>query len=92
MKTESGHEVDFHARMADGTERLLQVSADIDDPSTFERELRALIESAEAFPHATLHLITLTRPAGRTDIPDGSSGISSNPATGSANDWRKWEW
>ena len=69
VKTASGCEVDFHARMADGTERLVQVSADIDNPSTLERELRALTASAEAFPHATLHLITLARPAGRPDIP-----------------------
>jgi predicted AAA+ superfamily ATPase len=70
VKTESGYEVDFHARLADGTERLVQVSADIDAPSTLEREVRALTEAAQSFPHASLHLVTLARPAGRIHMPD----------------------
>jgi hypothetical protein len=57
-------------RMADGTESLVQVSADVDAPSTLEREVRALIEAAQAFPHASLHLVTLARPAGRIELPD----------------------
>jgi hypothetical protein len=59
-----------HARMADGSESLVQVSADVDAPSTLEREVRALTEAALAFPHATLHLVTLARPAGRIELPD----------------------
>lgn len=70
VKTESGYEVDFHARLADGTESLVQVSADVDAPSTLEREVRALTEAAQAFPHASLHLVTLARPAGRIHMPD----------------------
>jgi hypothetical protein len=70
VKTESGYEVDFHARMADGSESLVQVSADIDDPSTLEREVRALIEAEKIYPHASLHLVTLARPAGLINMPD----------------------
>jgi hypothetical protein len=70
VKTESGYEVDFHARMADGSENLVQVSADIDDPSTLEREVRALTEAEKVYPHASLHLVTLARPAGLINMAD----------------------
>jgi predicted AAA+ superfamily ATPase len=70
VKTESGYEVDFHARMADGSESLVQVSADIDAPSTLEREVRALTDAAQAFPNASLHLVTLARPANWISIPE----------------------
>ena len=55
VKTESGYEVDFHARMADGTESLVQVSVDVDASSTLEREVRALSEAAtySPMPHCT---------------------------------------
>jgi predicted AAA+ superfamily ATPase len=70
VKTESGREVDFHVRMADGKEYLVQVSADVDAPATLEREVRALVEAAQVFPNASLQLVTLARPAGHALLPD----------------------
>lgn len=46
VKTRSGFEVDFAARRRGlGGERLVQVSADVSDPATRARELRALNEA-----------------------------------------------
>jgi len=70
VKTQSGWEVDFHARMSDGKEYLVQVSADVDAPATLEREVRALVEAAQDFPNASLQLVTLARPVGHASLPD----------------------
>lgn len=62
VRTESGFEVDFLARYADGRTQLVQVCASLDDPATQVRELRALEEAGKAYPRAERLLITLDRP------------------------------
>ncbi|MBK8576268.1 MAG: ATP-binding protein [Elusimicrobia bacterium] len=59
VKTDGGFEVDFIARYPEGGEDLIQVCANLDDPSTRERETRALLESAREHPRAQKRLITL---------------------------------
>lgn len=50
VKTAEGREVDFLSRNADGSQWLIQVTADIDDPDTRERECRALQAAAQSMP------------------------------------------
>jgi predicted AAA+ superfamily ATPase len=64
VRTSAGFEVDFYARGLDGNEALIQVCADLDNPDTFIREVRALQDAAAAWPNASLQLITLTHPKG----------------------------
>jgi len=59
VRTAAGHEVDFLARDASGGQELIQVCADLTDPATAHRELRALEEAARAFPAAERRLLTL---------------------------------
>jgi predicted AAA+ superfamily ATPase len=61
VKTSQGFEVDFLARSPGGDMELIQVCADASDPSTAERELRALVEAGDRFPQARKRLLTLTR-------------------------------
>ncbi len=63
VRTAASYEVDFHARMIDGAEELIQVCANLDDPNTLRREVRALEDAQQDFPAASLHLITLDSPA-----------------------------
>ena len=70
VKTPSGFEVDFHARNVAGDEMLIQVCATLDDPDTLACEVRALLDAAQAYPHATLHLIALNFPAS-IQVPAG---------------------
>jgi len=58
--TDGGFEVDFLARGVGGEQTLIQVCAELDNPTTLARELRALQDAALAWPGATLQLITLT--------------------------------
>jgi len=50
--------VDFHARDPDGHVWLIQVSAEVRDATTRQREIRALASAAEAYPDATAVLLT----------------------------------
>ncbi|MDW8321617.1 MAG: ATP-binding protein [Armatimonadota bacterium] len=59
VRTAQGYEVDFLARYWDGREELIQVSADLSDPHTAEREMRALIEAAQTYRNAAPKVITL---------------------------------
>ncbi len=68
VRTREGYEVDFLARRAGEDAMLIQVSADLDDAETREREVRALLSAAAEHPRAGLHLITLT--------PESASGIA----------------
>ncbi len=68
VKTRNGFEVDFHARFPEGSEALIQVCADLDDPATREREVRALLAAAAEHPRASLHLISL-QPEPAFDLP-----------------------
>lgn len=47
VRTSGGFEVDFQARFSDGRRELIQVCADLSNPSTRLRELRALREALE---------------------------------------------
>ena len=58
VRTGEGYEVDFIARYPDGSNALLQVSADIADPATHERETRALLAATAVYPEATPLLLT----------------------------------
>ena len=59
VRTNTGFEVDFMARYPDNRKELIQVCADWSDPPTRQRETRALMDAAEEFPKASLHLILL---------------------------------
>ena len=50
--------MDFHARDAEGQVWLIQVSAEVRDATTRQREVRALAGAAEAHPDATAVLLT----------------------------------
>lgn len=59
VRTTRGYEVDFLARYWDGHEELIQVCADLSDAQTAGREIRALTEASQVYPHAQPLLITL---------------------------------
>ncbi len=69
IRTGDGFEVDFLARYPEGREELIQVSADISEPATLEREIRALLSAKEEYPRAAPVLITLDVPP-RLSLPD----------------------
>ncbi len=71
VRTVQGYEVDFLTREADGGRELIQVCADASEPSTAERELRALVAAGEQFPDARLRLLTLDRDGIPDPLPDG---------------------
>ncbi len=77
VKTDAGFEVDFLARHATQGEELIQVCADLRNPETRERELRALTEAAKTHPRATCRLLVLDRDAAAgVDLP----GVEVQPA------------
>jgi predicted AAA+ superfamily ATPase len=63
VKTDAGYEVDFLARHATKGAELIQACADLRNPETGERELRALTEAARTYPRATRRLLVLDRDA-----------------------------
>jgi predicted AAA+ superfamily ATPase len=77
VRTPEGHEVDFLARSATGDMELLQVASDATEPSTAERQLRALEEAGRLYPKAVRRLLTLTQDAMPRDVP---AGILAQPA------------
>ena len=58
LRTDEGYEVDFHARDPEGHVWLIQVSAEVRDATTRQREVRALASAAAAHPGATALLLT----------------------------------
>jgi len=77
VKTGDGLEVDFLARRPTAGEELIQVCADLSDPETRRRELRALTAAAKEHPRATRRLLVLDRDArGQAE----ASGIEVLPA------------
>ena len=58
VRTDEGYEVDFHARDPEGHVSLIQVSAEVRDATTWQREVRSLASAAEAYPDATAVLLT----------------------------------
>ena len=69
VRTPTGYEVDFHARLPDGASWLLQVCATATDPDTFARETRTLVEAAAIYPDATPLLLTLDSLTPPTPLP-----------------------
>ena len=61
LRTPEGYEVDFLARAPSGGMELVQVCADLSDPATAARELRALAAGGVLFPRARKRLLTLTQ-------------------------------
>ena len=59
VRTRSGFEVDFLARLPDGSEELIQVCQSVDAPETLAREVRALEEAGTTHPAARRLLLTL---------------------------------
>ena len=70
VRTAAGLEVDFSVRSPAGDEALIQVCAELDDPATLAREVRALQDAAAASPQASLHLIVLDASPG-LQLPAG---------------------
>lgn len=70
VRTAAGFEVDFSVRSPTAGEALIQVCAELDDPATLAREVRALQDAATVSPHASLHLIALDAPPG-LQVPAG---------------------
>lgn len=62
VRTPAGFEVDFYARGITGADTLIQVCADLDNPDTLAREMRALQDAAQAWPSAALQIIALNPP------------------------------
>lgn len=70
LRTASGYEVDFHARLPEGRVLLVQVCAKIESEETWAREVRALLEAAAEHPGTEPWLITIEPlPAGKTLPP-----------------------
>ena len=73
-KTSGGHEIDFLVTDHSGRESLIQVSAEMTNPATRQRELRALVEAMKecSANHATVVTLTeeerLETEAGTIDI------------------------
>jgi predicted AAA+ superfamily ATPase len=60
LNTTSGYEIDFVTDSPNGTVEAIQVSVDISDPITRERECRALYDAGSAMPDAHLLLINIS--------------------------------
>lgn len=84
VRTPEGYEVDFLARHADGTSELIQACADASDPSTAERELRALASACDVHRGASATLLTMNR-AGLPD--DAPRGVRGNVRACAAHEW-----
>lgn len=69
VRTREGYEVDFLARAAGEAPQLIQACAELDDPETRQREVRALLAAAGEHPRASMHLVTLT-PESAGDVPE----------------------
>ena len=61
VRTSEGYEVDFLARLPDGSSELIQVCAELSDPAVREREFRALKDAASIHRRARRRLLTLHR-------------------------------
>ena len=72
VHTQAGYEIDFSVRYPDGKTELIQVCASLDDPTTREREIRALQGVSAEFPRAMRSLIALDMPTG-LELPVGIS-------------------
>ena len=80
VRTKDGFEVDFLARRAGGEESLIQVCTDLSDPTTAEREIRALQAAGAEMPEASKLILTLAADGFPQEVP---AGVSVQTA---------WEW
>ena len=80
VKTKNGFEVDFLTRYIEGQEELIQVCYSIENPETFKRETRSLIEASSEHPRASLFLVIGNSTRCLHQVPEGIEVI---PA---------WEW
>lgn len=71
VKTESGFEVDFLATARDGSQMLVQVAADVEDPRTLLREVRALEEARREYPEARAVMLLGSESPVRDAFPEG---------------------
>ena len=69
VRTTDGLQVDFLAASPGGTPLLLQVCVDVQDPQTYEREVRALSAAANEHRNARPLLITLESTPPRPSLP-----------------------
>ncbi len=69
VRTAEGHEVDFLAAMPGRLPLLMQVSVDVHQPETFEREVRALAGAARMHPAAQALLLTLESTPPQQSLP-----------------------
>jgi predicted AAA+ superfamily ATPase len=69
VRTKEGFEVDFIGRSPLGKWTLLQVCAEISNPVTREREIRALASAAMEFPEATPIFLTLDSIPPQPELP-----------------------
>jgi predicted AAA+ superfamily ATPase len=77
VRTPDGHEVDFLARDPEGNTLLIQVCADASAADNVQREVRALVEAKQLYPHANALLLTRTRDS----LPTADvNGITALPA------------
>ena len=77
VRTSDGYEVDFLARLPDGSSELIQVCAELSDPAVREREFRALQDAASTHRRARRRLLTLHR----EPLPDAPpAGVEVLPA------------
>ncbi len=84
VKTADGYEVDFLVRdpahEPDPRHELIQVCADASDPSTLEREMRALQAASREFSSARRLLLVLDRSGMPTNASLGGSEVAVRPA------------
>ena len=71
VRTHRGFEVDFLAQIPGKAPELIQVCADLGDADTLTRELRALDDAAQEFPHASRQLLVLDRSSMTSSVPLG---------------------
>lgn len=78
VRTEGGLEVDFLSRRPDGSVELIQVCADADDPTVFEREVRSLEQAKVAYPGAERTVVTLRRLPPGASLPDDTANFAAH--------------
>ena len=69
LRTREGHEVDFCVAGPQGETLLIQVAADVEEPGTWEREVRALLSAAADHPEAVPLLLSYDSLPPREALP-----------------------
>jgi hypothetical protein len=79
VSTAAGWEVDFLATGSDVPSLLVQVCLETQDPTTLDREVRALEAAAREYPEASPVLITMDSTPPRDSLP---ARVAWRPAAG----------